>query len=153
MPSLICLQCIHQVNRTYSFKQLCEQSDANLRQYLGKPPNPKSCKQDTESVSATDLYSSSLLLDSFNQDDSSNDSDDSFKEDLALLDTTISTTIDPSDEKLIAQKQLLKAAKMQKNKSSRKRLLAKYGANKASKFVSIDLNSITMVISDLFQWR
>lgn len=125
MPSLICLQCVHQVSRAFSFKQLCEQSDTNLRQYLGKPLLHKPCKQDDDSVQNVDLYSSSLLLDNFGLDDSSNDSDGSFKQDYVLMDSGISDN--PSDEKLIAQRQLLKAAKMQKHKVSKKKLLAKNG--------------------------
>lgn len=37
LPSQVCLQCVHYISRAYSFKLLCERSDANLRQYLGKP--------------------------------------------------------------------------------------------------------------------
>lgn len=37
LPSQVCLQCVHYINRAYSFKQLCERSDATLREYLGKP--------------------------------------------------------------------------------------------------------------------
>lgn len=37
LPSQVCLQCVHYINRAFSFKQLCERSDATLRQYLGKP--------------------------------------------------------------------------------------------------------------------
>nr|CAD7603595.1 unnamed protein product [Timema genevievae] len=33
LPTLICQQCIHQVNRSYDFKMQCERSDAMLRQY------------------------------------------------------------------------------------------------------------------------
>ncbi|XP_063232397.1 zinc finger protein 674-like [Bacillus rossius redtenbacheri] len=33
LPTLICQQCIHQVNRSYDFKIQCENSDAMLRQY------------------------------------------------------------------------------------------------------------------------
>lgn len=36
LPSQVCLQCVHYINRAFSFKQLCERSDATLRQYLGK---------------------------------------------------------------------------------------------------------------------
>lgn len=126
MPTLICLQCVHQVNNAFSFKQLCEQSDANLRQYLGKPLNPKPCKQDEDVVvQHIDLYNSSLLLEGFDLDDSSNDSDDDFKQDFGLLE--MAPTDNPNDEKVIAQRQLLKAAKMQKHKISKKKLLAKNG--------------------------
>lgn len=30
----MCLQCVHYINRAFSFKQLCERSDATLRQLL-----------------------------------------------------------------------------------------------------------------------
>lgn len=99
---------------------MCEQSDTNLRQYLGKPLLTKSKPEESQS---TDYYTSSLLLDNFGLDDSSNDSDDSFKEDFGLLDIPI----DANDEKTIAQRQLLKAAKLQKCKLSKKKLLAKNG--------------------------
>lgn len=115
---------MHQVNTAYSFKQLCEQSDQNLRQYLGKPLNPKQCKE--EESQHVDLYNSSLLLDNFGMDDSSNDSDDDFRQDFGLLEGGISDN--PNDEKAIAQRQLLKAAKMQKHKISKKKLLTKNGS-------------------------
>lgn len=59
-------------------------------------------------------------------DDSSNDSDDDFRQDLGLLEGGISDN--PNDEKAIAQRQLLKAAKIQKHKMSKKKLLAKNGS-------------------------
>lgn len=34
MPSQVCLQCVHYINRAFSFKQLCERSDTTLRQLL-----------------------------------------------------------------------------------------------------------------------
>lgn len=37
LPGQVCLQCVHYITRAFSFKQLCEQSDATLRQLLGKP--------------------------------------------------------------------------------------------------------------------
>ncbi|KAF2896587.1 hypothetical protein ILUMI_09589 [Ignelater luminosus] len=138
LPTLICLQCVHQANRAFSFKQLCEQSDANLRQYLGKPLKPKPCKQEDEDNSHNDLYTSSLLLDNFGLDDSSNDSDDSFKQDFSLL--TQTTSDNPNDEKAIAQKQLLKAAKLQKSKLTKKKLLAKVGG-KASALKKLKRNT------------
>lgn len=134
LPNLICLQCIHQVSRAFSFKQLCEQSDSNLRQYLGKPLNPKP-KQEIEDTSNADLYSTSLFLDNFGLDDSSNDSDDSFKQDFTLL--SQSTSENPTDEKAIAQKQLLKAAKLQKCKMTKKKLLAKVGGKASKFFISV----------------
>lgn len=45
LPNQVCLQCVHYINRAFSFKQLCERSDATLRQYLEKPLfNDLSCK-------------------------------------------------------------------------------------------------------------
>lgn len=123
------MQCTNEVIRAFSFKQLCEQSDTNLRQYLGKPLITKQTKADVENHS-TDYYTNDLL-DNLGLDDSSNDSDDSFKEDFGLLETPV----DPSDEKSIAQRQLLKAAKMQKYKLSKKKLLAKNG--KTSKYITL----------------
>ncbi|GJQ67540.1 hypothetical protein Trydic_g8352 [Trypoxylus dichotomus] len=120
LPGLICMQCTHEVIRAFSFKQLCEQSDTNLRQYLGKPLVTKNKGDDNQS---TDYYTNNLLLDNFGLDDSSNDSDDSYKEDFGLLDAPI----DVNDEKAIAQKQLLKAAKLEKCKLSKKKFLAKNG--------------------------
>ncbi|KAK4879259.1 hypothetical protein RN001_007405 [Aquatica leii] len=137
LPGSICLQCIHQVSRAFSFKQLCEQSDANLRQYLGKPLHPKPCKQEDDDVSH-DIYSSSFMLDNFGLEDSSNDSDDSFKQDFTLLSQMNSEN--PSDEKAIAQKQLLKAAKLQKCKLTKKKLLAKAGG-KASVLKKLKRNT------------
>lgn len=121
------------MSRAYGFKQLCEQSDANLRQYLGKPLNPKQAKQQEEVNQQVDLYHSSLLLSGFGLDDSSNDSDDdSFTNEFPLLETGTSDTV--NDEKIIAQKQLLKAAKMQKYKGSKKKLLAKNGGKATGKY-------------------
>lgn len=106
--------------------------------------NPKPCKQDEEAVQHVDLYSSSLLLDGFDLDDSSNDSDeDDFKLDYGSLD--LGPTDNPNDEKIIAQRQLLKAAKMQKHKSSKKKLLAKNGG-KAGEF-SIVFQSKQVIIA------
>ncbi|KAJ8967812.1 hypothetical protein NQ314_002621 [Rhamnusium bicolor] len=123
LPSLICLQCVHQISRCYSFKQLCEQSDINLRQYLGKSAIIKQCKE--EDIHQND-FTTTLLLDNFGLDSSSGDSDeDDFKEDFSLLQSTMSDN--PNDEKAIAQKQLLKAAKSQKSKMSKRKMLAKGG--------------------------
>lgn len=33
-PNQICMQCLQMINRSYSFKQLCEKSDLTLRQYV-----------------------------------------------------------------------------------------------------------------------
>ncbi|KAF5291845.1 hypothetical protein FQA39_LY14182 [Lamprigera yunnana] len=124
LPSSICIQCIHQINRAFTFKQLCEQSDTNLRQYLGMPMRHTSCKQEDEDPSH-DIYSANFMLDTFGLEDSSNDSDDSFKQDFTLLSHI--NLDNPNDEKAIAQKQLLKAAKLQKCKLTKKKLLAKVG--------------------------
>lgn len=113
---------------------MCEQSDTNLRQYLGKPLNQKSCKQEEEDNSHSDLYTS-FVLDSFGLDDSSNDSDDSFKHDFILL--TQGTSANDTDEKTIAQKQLLKTTKLQKGKLTKKKLLAKV-AGKASMYFELN---------------
>lgn len=37
LPTQVCLQCVHYISRAFSFKQLCERSDATLRQILGHP--------------------------------------------------------------------------------------------------------------------
>lgn len=37
LPGQVCLQCVHYINRAFSFKQLCERSDSTLRQLLGRP--------------------------------------------------------------------------------------------------------------------
>ncbi|KAJ8968592.1 hypothetical protein NQ314_002258 [Rhamnusium bicolor] len=37
LPSQICLQCVHYINRAFSFKQLCERSENTLRELLGRP--------------------------------------------------------------------------------------------------------------------
>lgn len=66
-----------------------------------------------------------MFLDNFGLDSSSGDSDDDFKDHFSLFQTSV--TDNPNDEKMIAQKQLLKAAKSQKSKMSRKKILAKGG--------------------------
>lgn len=35
LPEQVCLQCTHDIIRSFSFKQLCERSDGTLRQILG----------------------------------------------------------------------------------------------------------------------
>lgn len=117
------MQCVHQVNTVFSFKQLCEQSDQSLRQYLGKPPVQKPCKQEDDNSLQSDIYASHILgLDSFGLDDDSDDSDDNLdtKAEIDML-TTQSTSEDMIDEKLIAQRQLLKATKLQKQKLNAKK--------------------------------
>lgn len=34
LPNLICVQCVLQCSRAFTFKQLCEKSEAILRQYV-----------------------------------------------------------------------------------------------------------------------
>lgn len=36
LPSQVCDQCVDYINKTYSFKGICERSDLTLRQILGK---------------------------------------------------------------------------------------------------------------------
>ena len=38
LPTLICQQCCHEVDRSYKFKMKCETSDATLKQYTRKSP-------------------------------------------------------------------------------------------------------------------
>lgn len=119
---MLCLQCVHEISRCYSFKQLSEQSDISLRQYLGKPLRGKQCKEENNHQSD---FTTSLFLDNFGDDSSSSDSDeDDFKDDFCLLQNI---SENPNDEKTIAQKQLLKVAKSQKMRLSKRKLLAKGG--------------------------
>lgn len=121
LPTLVCLQCVHQITRCYSFKQLCEQSDINLRQYLGKPAVPNKSK--TQAPQQNNDFNSSLLLDNFGLDSSSEDSDDDeFGDEYLLLHSTLSENLTPEDEKAIAQKQLIKIAKTQKSRGSKKKM-------------------------------
>lgn len=120
---MLCLQCVHEITRCYSFKQLCEQSDLSLRQYFGKPPRSKHCKD--EENHHQNNFTSSLLLDNFGDDTTSEDSDeDDFKDDYTLLQNI---SENPNDEKAIAQKQLLKVAKSQKLRLSKRKILSKGG--------------------------
>lgn len=119
---MLCLQCVHEISRCYSFKQLCEQSEISLRQYFGKPLRTKQCKQEDNHQND---FTSSLLLDNFDDDSSSDDSDeDDFKDDFNLLQNISENA---NDEKAIAQKQLLKVAKSQKLRLSKRKLLSKGG--------------------------
>lgn len=135
LPSSICIQCVHQISRAYSFKQLCEQSDINLRQYLGLPPSNKHRKPEEQitNTNHTNDFATTLLLDNFGLESSSADSDedDYCKIDYSLLQSTLDNT---NDEKTIAQRQLLKAAKTQKSKLSKKKLLAKAGGKSSGMF-------------------
>lgn len=117
---MLCLQCVHEITRCYTFKQLCEQSDVSLRQYFGKPPRGKHCKEEDQND-----FTTSLLLDNFGEDSTSDDSDeDDCKDDFSLLQNI---SENPNDEKAIAQKQLLKVAKSHKIRLSKRKLLSKGG--------------------------
>lgn len=37
LPNNVCLQCVHHINSSFSFKQLCERSENTLRDLLGRP--------------------------------------------------------------------------------------------------------------------
>lgn len=118
---MLCLQCVHEITRCYSFKQLCEQSDISLRQYFGKPTRGKHCKEED----SHNDFTTTLFLDNFGTDFTSEDSDeDDFKDDFSLLQNI---SENPNDEKAIAQKQLLKVAKSQKLRLSKRKLLSKGG--------------------------
>lgn len=67
----------------------------------------------------SNLYDS-LQLENFGLDDDSDDSDDQIKSEIDLL-TTQSTSEESVDEKTIAQRQLLKATKLQKAKIAAKK--------------------------------
>ena len=89
-------------------------------------------RKEEETPHAAD-FATTLLLDNFGLDSSSGDSDeDDYKIDYSLLQTTLSENV--NDEKAIAQRQLLKAAKSQKNKLSKKKLLAKAGGKAAGEY-------------------
>ncbi|KAF7287155.1 hypothetical protein GWI33_002526 [Rhynchophorus ferrugineus] len=122
LPPLVCLQCILQISRAFSFKQLCEQSDTNLRQYLGKPTIKLAPKRE-DSIQSTVSFSDSLLLDSLNGNSSSSDSEpDDFNEEITIFSQNGNTE---NNEKLVAQKQLLKIVKLQKNKDRKRKLCSK----------------------------
>lgn len=94
----------------------------SLRQYFGKPPRSKQFK--VESNHQND-FTSSLILDNIGDDSTSDDSDeDDFKDDYSLLQNI---SENPNDEKAVAQKQLLKVAKSQKLRLSKRKLLSKGG--------------------------
>lgn len=120
LPPSVCLQCFHNINTAFSFKTLCEQSDTNLRQYLGKPMNQKNINREDQQKNE---FSTPLFLDGFGMYSSSGESDD---DDFPLLE---SVPDNPNDEKFIAQKQLLKSAKMHKSKISKK-ISSKNGGTK-----------------------
>lgn len=67
-------------------------------------------------------FNDSLLLDSLNGNSSSSDSEpDDFKEEITIF----SQNGNESNEKIIAQKQLLKIAKIQQNKGRKRKLFSK----------------------------
>lgn len=57
LPHQICIQCLQNVNKAYSFKQLCEESDLTLRNYL------LSLQTDMiNDVTKTELFNTSEVL-------------------------------------------------------------------------------------------
>lgn len=56
LPDQICIQCLQNVNKAYSFKQLCEESDLTLRNYL------LTLQTDMINNVKTDLFSTSEVL-------------------------------------------------------------------------------------------
>lgn len=119
---MICLECIHQVNRAFTFKQLCEQSDINLRQYLGKPVKDRPNKKDEV---LRQKYNKLPLIDTFGLDDDDDD-DSSGNSDGDDDNINVPTSMEENDEKTIAQKQLIRT-KMLKRKLTKKKLLSKNG--------------------------
>lgn len=103
---------------------------------MGLPPSNKHRKPEEQisNTNNTNDFTTTLLLDNFGLESSSGDSDedDYCKIDYSLLQSTLENT---NDEKTIAQRQLLKAAKTQKSKLSRKKLLAKAGGKSSCKFL------------------
>lgn len=67
LPDQICIQCLQNVNKAYSFKQLCEESDLTLRNYLLTLQTDMitNVKSDLFSTSEV-LQQSSLFQDIFN---------------------------------------------------------------------------------------
>ncbi|XP_030765394.1 zinc finger protein 2 homolog [Sitophilus oryzae] len=122
LPQLICLQCILQLSRGFSFKQLCEQSDCNLRQYLGKPPIKLTEKKEDPEQSN---FNNSFLIDSFNDSrDSYNDSSTSsdsedFKEEITIVSHPVIEN--ETEEKVIAHKQLLQISRTQNGNDKKKK--------------------------------
>ncbi|CAG9766011.1 unnamed protein product [Ceutorhynchus assimilis] len=117
LPILVCLPCAVQIGRAYAFKQLCEQSDSSLRQYLGKPLLKKHEIKDNEEIATPPAYSVSIFDDLVMDSTSSeSDIDDQFKDLLPEMPS------DPTSEKIIAQQQLLKLARNQKSRSRKRRV-------------------------------
>lgn len=67
LPDQICIQCLQNVNKAYSFKQLCEESDITLRNYLLTLQTGMINDVKTDIFSTTEvLHQSSLFQDIFN---------------------------------------------------------------------------------------
>ncbi|XP_050310522.1 zinc finger protein ZFP2-like [Anthonomus grandis grandis] len=120
LPVYVCLQCAMQIGRAYYFKQLCEQSDASIRQYLGKPLN--NTKQDTLSADSLPEQNSDFsqcFLDVSIDSSTSDSEEDEFRQ----IDTLPAAKVpqDPTSEKIMAQQQLLKLARSQKSKNRKKK--------------------------------
>lgn len=64
LPGQICTQCIQQINRAYSFKQLCEKSDVSLREYIGNNIHLQSTNGNNlmNDVKSDQLFSNSVVL-------------------------------------------------------------------------------------------
>ncbi|XP_066260473.1 zinc finger protein 25-like [Euwallacea similis] len=128
LPLFICLQCTVQIGRAYSFKRLCVQSDSNLRQYLGKPcpklnPNHAGSTQIEPSSSAMSTSTSSFnntFFEGYGMETSSSESEEDDYRDQMSIQSGMAN--DPSNEKLMAQQQLLKLARSQKSKNRKKKM-------------------------------
>lgn len=106
LPELICLACAEQANSLYLFKQLCEQSDVNLRIYLGKPAE----KTETITVQHDEALTNKLILEALdlqNESSTDEDSDGEFNK------PNVENIKIEVEDKIIAQRQLIKAAKRQ----------------------------------------
>lgn len=124
LPEIICLSCAEQTCSMYSFKQLCEQSDTNLRIYLGKPAE----KTETITVQHDEAFTNKLILEALDlQNESSTDASESEfdkpnVENIELIQV---------GDKVIAQRQLIKSAKQQakiKSQKHKKKVTPKVGA-------------------------
>lgn len=64
LPHQICTQCLQNVNRAYSFKQLCEKSDTTLRQYVNtlQPIDTTSTIQNIINDVKSDIFNSTEVL-------------------------------------------------------------------------------------------
>lgn len=67
LPYQICIQCLQNINKAYSFKQLCEESDITLRNYLLTLQTNMINDVKTDLFSTSEvLQQSSLFQDIFN---------------------------------------------------------------------------------------